>query len=362
MLKKQFNYGLVVSMLWMAIAAISARSQTSPTPPNKMTYQGFLTDGAGNPIGSNGSQAVNLIFKIYRTATGGTPVWAEQQMVTVDGGNFSVQLGEGAAVPGITNAAGGLSYAFSGSALSDRYVGLTMVGFGSGGTDVEITPRVRLLSAPYAHLATAATGLANTPGASTITFSTNGLTVAGTLSSTSLSATNMTVGNLVVTNSLTFSGTASGFVTSSDTSLRVVAGRHRWTNGVTFLTEPSPGYSVVRTAVGTYKITFDTAFNSVPNVVATPINTDSTTLSQSCDIVQSTDATVAKKEVTIRFNGYKTNFRSILYWNTGTIPGQYQNITFGGASPYLASWFNVTMPEGPLTQVDGDFCFLVMGN
>jgi hypothetical protein len=360
-LKKQIKHWLVVVMMGLAFAVIPAWSQTTPTPPNRMTYQGYLTDGAGNAIGSNGAQLVNVIFKIYAAATGGTPVWAEQQAVTVDNGNFSVQLGEGTAVSGITNATGGLSYAFTGAGVADRYVGLTLVGFGANSADVEITPRVRLVSAPYAHFSTAASGLVGPSDATTLSFPTNGVTIAGNLSAPSLSTPVMTVGNLVVTNSLSFAGLAGGFVSSTETSLRVIAGRHRWTNTTTFLTEPSPGYSVSRTGAGQYKITFDTAFNSVPNVVATPIYTDATLLGQNCDVVQSTDPTVSKKEVTIRFNGLTAPARAYLVWN-GYGQATYQNISYGSGAGYSALLMIMNMPNYPMTAVDGDFCFLVMGN
>jgi hypothetical protein len=72
--------------------------------------------------------------------------------VTVDKGYFSVLLGEGAATPGTPNAGISLSSLFNSASASDRYVGFTVKGVGSGGTDVEILPRVRLMSSPYAFL------------------------------------------------------------------------------------------------------------------------------------------------------------------------------------------------------------------
>ena len=72
-----------------------------------------------------------LIFKLYTTETGGTPVWSEtQSTVTIIGGVYSVTLGS------VTP----LTAAFD----QTYYLGVTV------GSGAELTPRAQLTSSPYA--------------------------------------------------------------------------------------------------------------------------------------------------------------------------------------------------------------------
>jgi hypothetical protein len=118
-----------------------------------MTYQGFIAGSDGVALGNTAPKNYDVIFRIYDGEGSNTPLWGEQQTVTVDKGYFSVLLGEGAAVPGTPNAGITLSSLFNSATASDRYVSFTVKGVGSGGTDIEILPRVRLMSSPYAFLA-----------------------------------------------------------------------------------------------------------------------------------------------------------------------------------------------------------------
>src|SRR6202051_1252515 len=86
--------------LLIAAALHATLSQAQPiAPPELMSYQGYLTDGTGNPLGptSTGPKNYNVVFRIWDSATLGTELYAEQQTVTVDNGYFSVLLGEGGA-------------------------------------------------------------------------------------------------------------------------------------------------------------------------------------------------------------------------------------------------------------------------
>ncbi len=58
--------------------------------PQKINYQGYLTDNTGNPI--NGAR--QMTFKIFNAASGGTQLWSETQTVSVENGLFNVILGE----------------------------------------------------------------------------------------------------------------------------------------------------------------------------------------------------------------------------------------------------------------------------
>ena len=180
---------------WLSVMALvaslhlaeSAQAQATSRPPERMTYQGFIAGSDGVALGNTAPKNYDVIFRIYDGEGSNTPLWGEQQTVTVDKGYFSVLLGEGAAVPGTPNAGVTLSSLFNSATASDRYVSFTVKGVGSGGTDIEILPRVRLMSSPYAFLANrslAATKLVQDDAAGTdlLTTSGNAANLNGTLS------------------------------------------------------------------------------------------------------------------------------------------------------------------------------------
>ncbi len=135
---------------------LTVQAQATAHPPERLTYQGFLVDGNGVALGNDAPKNYDVIFRIYDDVTGGELKWAEQQTVTVDKGYFSVLLGEGASTG---EPRPDLSTLFKGPTASDRFVGVTVKGLGAGGSNVDILPRLRLLSSPYAFLAEQATKL-----------------------------------------------------------------------------------------------------------------------------------------------------------------------------------------------------------
>jgi hypothetical protein len=131
-------------------------------PPELMTYQGYLVDSDGDPFGNSAPVNYDVVFRIYSAKTGGEPVWTEQQTVTVDKGYFSVLLGQGSSYLNEPRSETGVSTAFTGADISDRFIGITVSGL--GGPDVEIAPRLRLVAAPYAFTATQARLLTDESG------------------------------------------------------------------------------------------------------------------------------------------------------------------------------------------------------
>ena len=132
-------------------------------PPGKLTFQGYLTDATGTPLGLNATASAQVQFRLWRSATGAAPadiIWAEQQVVKVNRGFFTALLGAGNAtgVAGefFTNSLAGL---FLGADASDRFLGVTVVGQGG-----EISPRIQFLSSPFAHLARSTAALLNDAG------------------------------------------------------------------------------------------------------------------------------------------------------------------------------------------------------
>jgi hypothetical protein len=150
--------GLFLAVLaWLASAPlVPAQTQA----PESMTFQGFLTDAAGNPLANMNPLNYQIIFRIYTNATAGNNLWTEQQIVTVDKGNFSVLLGDGSAVPGTPRPP--LSSVFAANA-PERFVGLS-IDTGDGAGLRELMPRLRLVTAPYAFLASQARDLVSSTG------------------------------------------------------------------------------------------------------------------------------------------------------------------------------------------------------
>ena len=144
---------LILAALLLAAPPRTVAAATA-TPPGLMSYQGFLADANGDPLGNTAPVNYDLEFRVYSAISGGTALWAEQQTVTVDKGRFAVLLGEGSVVG--SELRPGIATIFSGLTASDRYIGVTVKTLGG-----EIAPRLRLLTSPYSFLAQKAVGIEN---------------------------------------------------------------------------------------------------------------------------------------------------------------------------------------------------------
>jgi len=114
-----------VMILTVAVIAVAASGLMAQTP-NTISYQGRLTNAAGQPI----TIATSVVFTIYDLASGGTVLYTVTQSITPDAnGVFTTELGP--ITPGT----------FDGT---KRYLGI------KAGADAEMTPRQLLTSAPYA--------------------------------------------------------------------------------------------------------------------------------------------------------------------------------------------------------------------
>jgi len=127
------NWKLVIGIC-LVIASWLLVMVPAGAVPQTINFQGILKDSAGKPI--NGT--VNLTFSIYDSVSGGTARWSEvQNGVTVEAGIYSVQLGS----------VNPIDYSiFDGST---KYLGVKV-------GDEELTPRLPMISVPYAFRAASA--------------------------------------------------------------------------------------------------------------------------------------------------------------------------------------------------------------
>jgi hypothetical protein len=139
---------ILTLLLFGLCAGVFNLAAATSNPPDLMTYQGYLVDVNGAPLAPSAPANYSIVFRIYDASTGGNILWSEQQIVTVDKGNFSVVLGEGTEVSGEARPA--LSVAFLGANASDRFLGITVT---ISETTMTISPRLRLLPSPYAFTA-----------------------------------------------------------------------------------------------------------------------------------------------------------------------------------------------------------------
>lgn len=130
-----FTILVIVSLLWTQnVGALSLSvPATAITSIAGLPYQGRLADKNGDPL----TQTVNMIFRLYAAANGGSPFWEEQwtgaNSVQVSDGLFNVMLGSLTPIPlGV----------ITGNA--NLFLGITV------GTDSEMSPRVQLGSVPFA--------------------------------------------------------------------------------------------------------------------------------------------------------------------------------------------------------------------
>lgn len=166
--------------LWTCLGVPRVQAQGTPNAPDRLTYQGFLVDANGAALGATAPRNYDIVFRIYDDASAGALVWAEQQTVTVDKGNFSVILGEGIEISPEPRPV--LSNVFKGATASERYIAITVKGIGPGGANVDIMPRLRLLTSPYAFLAQQATKLVKSDGTDLLSANSSAMLLDGSLS------------------------------------------------------------------------------------------------------------------------------------------------------------------------------------
>jgi hypothetical protein len=166
---------LLITAFGLSFAALPAQ-----TVPVFLNYQGAITDGNGNPLGSTGTGPNftaaptnrKMIFRIFNSANGTTVLWSEEQTVTVSLGQFSVLLGRGNEVaytaPPAADPRPALHTVFTNTADlppdgPQRFLEI-IVDNGDGiwnASDQPITPRQRLTTTAYSFRAVKADTVAD---------------------------------------------------------------------------------------------------------------------------------------------------------------------------------------------------------
>ena len=142
-MKKLLTILLFATGVSLAVAQDSA--------PYFLSYQGTVTDGAGLPIGNTTPENRRVRFQIYSSATGGTAIYGEQQTITIAGGEFSVLIGNGQAISGVSGPSNNTALATILSNMSNNslYLGVS-VAESDGNFTSEISPRQQLVSGAFA--------------------------------------------------------------------------------------------------------------------------------------------------------------------------------------------------------------------
>jgi hypothetical protein len=131
--------GIVNSLMWVRQGARAA-PLSNPDVPGLISYQGRLTDVAGNPLTGD----YDVRFCLYAAPTGGTALWCETHATVTDTavnvtyGVFSVMLGSVTPIP---------DSVFDEPEL---HLGVKVE------TDDEMAPRRQIVSVGYAYRAEAA--------------------------------------------------------------------------------------------------------------------------------------------------------------------------------------------------------------
>jgi hypothetical protein len=146
-----------------AAAFASVPSSITQYVPQTINYQGYLANPSTGAAYTDG--IYDLDFRLYRTQSGGTPIWGARYSVYVKDGYFNVMLGEsGTSIPPQPNGSGTTTYTptylwkalWNDTAYSQNYnlwLGVTprqSATHASITNPTEIAPRQQLLAAPYA--------------------------------------------------------------------------------------------------------------------------------------------------------------------------------------------------------------------
>jgi hypothetical protein len=128
---------------FLALFALAATASGQVTPPARINYQGVVRSSSGAPLGG----LVTMTFRLYSALAGGTLFWQETYdassyppQISVSNGLFTVALGDPA------HRSGGSEATFANVFVAHQFVFLAV----QVAADAEMTPRIQVISAPFA--------------------------------------------------------------------------------------------------------------------------------------------------------------------------------------------------------------------
>jgi hypothetical protein len=202
---------------------VSALAQTKV--PSLINYQGYVATSAGVPIGNGAPENRTITFRFWNSASetaAANRLYSESQTVTVLDGDFSVLIGNGAAVDGETNAVANVAGVF---ANKEVFLGITVDDGNPATTDAEITPRQQLVTTAFAFRATVAESVDN--GAIS-----NAMLDANAVNTDQLVASSVT-NDKMAASSVTSANIVDGTITSADIGANAVGVTQIAANAVT---------------------------------------------------------------------------------------------------------------------------------
>lgn len=282
-------------------------------PPKQLTYQGFLTDGSGVPLGNSAPANHVVVFRIFNAETGGTVRWSEQQTVTLDKGHFSVLLGEGSVVGSEPNNPD-LTGVFAGNDASDRFMEITVDG-------ATINPRLQFQPAPYAMLAKGARQVVDSVGNTVLTATAGDLTASGTIAAAGFSGSGANLTG--IKNSAIASSAA-----IADSKLATISTSGKVANSATTATTSNNANTIVqRNGSGNF---------SAGTITATGLNAGTVSASS---ITTSGNVTVNSPG---KLSGFGTiPLGGIIMWSGATVPNGWQLCNGNNGTPDLRNRFIV---------------------
>jgi len=363
---KKTNPTLLVLLFLLALSPLAVLAQSTAYPPERVAFQGFAADGNGAALATNAPKNYDIIFRIWNDPTlaaATNRLWTEQQTVTVDKGYFSVLLGEGS--PYASEPHPTLSGLFASANASDRYVEMTVRFIGTGGSNVTILPRLRLLSSPYAFLARSAGKLTSSSGTDLVISSGGGIAVNGPIVG-SINGSNLTAGSVSSTqlaaNSVTSAAIAPGAVGSSEIAAGAVGSAQIAANAITSaqIADGAVGAAEIADgAVGAAEIANGsiTGVELAPNLVLAGLESTADLKIDGASVLEM-GAGVAGKEVSAGKIGYGTftpGFLDIVGAGTNATSRKIKFWAEGGAVFSTSVGIGTLTPGVPLDVVGQTF-------
>ncbi|MDP0499967.1 MAG: tail fiber domain-containing protein [Verrucomicrobiota bacterium JB022] len=213
--------------------------------PSLMSYQGRVTDANGQPIGNAAPVNRSTTFRLYTAASGGTPVYAESQTVTISAGEFSVLIGNGTGVSGQPGPSAPATQPYK--TLADvvntagdnaLFLGITIDDGNASTVDAEISPRQQLVAGAYSLRAKMAEGVADR-AVTTAMIADNAITTnqiaAGSINSSKIA------NNTITTSLIAGSSIDSSKINQNSIGVWTPSGGNIWRNSNVGIRESNPG-------------------------------------------------------------------------------------------------------------------------